>query len=129
MKRMMMGAAMVLLTLGAAQAQEKDRGTAEERAKVRTEHMVKDLGLDAGQTTKVEAINLKYAHQGEDLMVQRQAHSADMKGKGAGMRDARMAELKAVLSPEQYRKLEAAQEKMKEKRMEKRKELRKDRKQ
>ena len=129
MKRIVIGTALALLTLSAAQAQSKSRHTPEERAKAHTERMVKDLGLDADQTAEVEAINLKYAKQGDELRSQRQAQATDMKGKGAEMQDARMAEFKAVLTPEQYQKLEAAQATMKEKRMEKRKEMRGERKQ
>lgn len=129
MKRILIGTALALLTLGAAQAQNKDRGTPEERAKVHTERMVKNLGLDADQTAKVEAINLKYAQKGDDFKAERKADSEGMKGKGQTMWNERMAELKAVLTPEQYQKLEAAQEKMKEKRLERRQETQGERKQ
>lgn len=129
MKRMMIGMALVLFTLGAAHAQEKQQKTPAERAKYQTEHMTKELALDPDQVSKVQAINAKYAEKAQALRAERQANAAAMKGKGAAMMDARMAELNTVLTPEQYAKCEKNMEEMKAKRMEKRKQMKADDKQ
>ncbi len=125
MKRIMIGMALVLFTFGAANAQDKQQRTPAERAKNQTEHMTKELGLNADQAAKVEAINAKYAEKTEAIRAERKDKMAATKGKGAEVNDARMAELKNVLTPEQYAKCEKNMEEMKEKRMEKRKENRK----
>lgn len=126
MKRMMIGAALAVFTLGAAHAQDKRAMSPAERAKHQTERMTKELGLNDEQVAKVQAINVKYAEQAESVRNERKANAASTKGKGAEIQDARMADLKAVLDTEQYEKLVAKQEAMKERRMEQRKEKRQD---
>ncbi|MBL7953250.1 MAG: hypothetical protein JNM62_16200 [Flavobacteriales bacterium] len=120
MKKLMMIAVLAGMTV-AAQAQDKERKTPEERARMRTEHMTKDLGLSAEQATKVQAINLKYADQGEELRKEREADRAEARNDGKALHDAHDAEMKAVLTPEQYGKWQAKKAAMKTKRMEKRK--------
>ena len=122
MKRMMIGMALALFTLGAAHAQDKQQKTPEERAKNQTERMTTELGLNADQAAKVEVINLKYAQQADKLRAEHKADPTATKGKGSAMMDARMAELKGVLTPEQYAKHEKNVEAMKEKRKEEHKE-------
>ncbi|MBZ0205469.1 MAG: hypothetical protein K8H89_04035 [Flavobacteriales bacterium] len=126
MKRMMIGVALAVFTLGAAHAQDKQDMTPAERAKHQTERMTKELGLNAEQVTKVQAINAKYAEQAEAVRKERRANAESTKGKGAELQDARMEDLKAVLDAEQYEKLVAKQEAMKERRMEQRKGKRQD---
>ena len=72
MKKLMIIAALASMTV-AAQAQEKDRKTPQERAKLRTEHMTKELELSPEQQAKVEAINLKYADRVEAVRAEREA--------------------------------------------------------
>jgi Spy/CpxP family protein refolding chaperone len=120
MKKLMMIAVLVGLTV-AAQAQDKERKTPEERAQMRTEHMTKELGLSAEQAAKVQAINLKYADQGEELRKEREGDHAEARKDGKAMRDAHDAEMKAVLTPEQYTKWQEKKAAIKTKHMEKRK--------
>lgn len=128
MKRMMIGMAVTLFTMGAAHAQDKQQRPAAERAKQQTERMTKELGLNADQATKVDAINAKYAEKADAMRAERKEKIAETKGKGAELNEARMADLKEVLTPEQYAKLEknreAMQEKHQEKHQEKRQEMR-----
>ncbi|HPF91983.1 MAG TPA: hypothetical protein PLL57_15085 [Flavobacteriales bacterium] len=122
MKKLMMIAALAGMTV-AAQAQDHQKKSPEERARVRTEHMTKELGLSPEQVAKVEAINLKYADKGAELRKEREAERAEARKEGQEMRDAHEAEMKAVLTPDQYAKWMAKKEEMKEKRMEHRKDM------
>lgn len=124
MKQRTIIAALTLLIATGLQAQNKQphqERSAQERAKAHTERMSKDLGLNAEQTTRVEAINLKYAEQAEVLRKEREAERKEKDGRGKEVRDARDAELKAVLNSEQYEKMLAQREKMKEQRAQERK--------
>jgi len=109
-----------------AQAQEKERRSAQERAQLQTGRMTKDLGLTTMQASQVETINLKYAEQADALRAERQAakEKAPKEGKGKALAEAKDAELKAVLTPEQYAtwqvKKEAMMAKQKAKREQKR---------
>lgn len=122
----MIGLALALFTIGAAHAQAKQQRTPDDRAKRQTERMTEELGLNADQATRVEAINAKYAEKGQAMRIEHKEKMADMKGKGAELHDARMADMKAVLTTEQYAKWEKNMEAMKEKRVEKRKQLKAD---
>lgn len=123
MKQLLMTAMLAVMTV-VAQAQDKERKTPEERAKMRTEHMTEELGLSADQAARVEAINLKYAGQGEALRKQREVERAEARKNGKALRDAHDAEMKDALSTEQYAKWQAKKEAMKARRMEKRKAVR-----
>lgn len=127
MKKLMIIAALASMTL-AAQAQEKDKKTPQERAKMRTEHMAKELGLSPEQQAKVEAINLKYADQVEAVRSEREAERTAKREAAKAMHDAHDAEMKAVLTAEQYTKWVAKKQEAKAKHMEKRKRMREDRK-
>ena len=130
MKQRMMIAAFTLVIATGAQAQDKPARTPQERAKVQTERMTRDLALSTDQAAKVEAINLKYAEQAEVLRKEREAQRAAMEkeGRGKDMRTAREADMKAVLTPEQHAKWLAQREAMKEQHMQQRKESRDDQK-
>lgn len=121
MNKLLMVLAFAAATVGAL-AQDKNK-TPQERAHAQTERMTKDLGLSAEQATKLEAMNLKYAEQIDALRAEQQAQREAMRkeGKGKAMREAREAELKALLTPEQYTQWEVQREKMKELYKEKRK--------
>lgn len=102
--------AILALTTGAmAQQQEgKPKASPEERAEQQTKHMTSQLGLSPEQAAKVKEINLKYAQQqGEH----RGDHESMMK-----MTETKNAELKQVLTEEQYQKhMERSQQKMEKK--------------
>ena len=132
MKKLMMIAALALLTAAGANAQEmtdRERKSPAERATMQTERMVKELGLDADQAAKANAVNLKYADQAEQLRKERAAQMEKFKGQGKAMHAAHDGEMKGILSAEQYIKYQAFQEARKEKHKEKRKAARGDQKQ
>lgn len=125
MKKLMIGTALLVLGVS-AQAQEVQRKTSGERAEMRTERMTKDLGLNAEQAEQVKAINARYAEKHEAIRAEHKARAEANKSQRSEMHEARMADYKAVLTPEQYEKLVAQQAAMKEKHLEKRKEMRKE---
>lgn len=125
MKKMLLSLAMATMAVGAANAQDAvKKAPDQDRAEMRTEHMVKELGLNEDQTAKVKEINARY---GEKMQAMRQAQKAELtekRDKRAELEEARMTELKGVLTPDQYAKLEARQKEMRDKRMEHRQEMR-----
>ena len=102
-----------LRVAGAAGLDELKNTTPAERAKAQTFMMKGKLGLSEVQLPKIAAINEKYAQQMEPLI-------KGSEGPLMKMRDARSieaakeAELKTVLSPEQFTKFEAGKEEMKD---------------
>ncbi|MGV3638224.1 MAG: hypothetical protein ACO1NQ_11345 [Flavobacteriales bacterium] len=126
MKKLMIIAALASMTV-AAQAQEKARKTPEERAKARTERMTKELSLSPEQQAKVEAINLKYADQVEAVRAEHEAERTAKRDAAKAMHDAHDAEMKAVLTPDQYTKWVAQKEEARAKHHERRKQMREKR--
>jgi len=106
----------------AAQANEGKHGkghqTPEERAKKQTEMMKQQLQLNETQATQVEQINAKYAAQSDQL---KQEVKDKMKAQGSQ----KNAELKAVLTPEQYAKLEQIRKDRKEQMKSKKEQMKK----
>jgi len=121
MKKPLMIAALALLTAVGAIAQDKQPKTPQERAAAQTERMVKELELSPDQATKLGALNLKYAEQAEVMRQQEVADRGAKKAKGKEMRDARDADMKGLLSSEQYAKWQTQRDAAKEKHKEKRK--------
>ena len=77
--------------------------TPAERAKVQTELMKTRLGLTDAQTSKVAAINEKYAERMEPVI--KGAENPFLKVREVrDIEQAKEAELKGVLSPEQFQK-------------------------
>jgi hypothetical protein len=117
-------AVLLSCTLVQAQAPEEFKNTTpEQRAKLQTDLMKTKLQLNEEQTTKVGAINLKYAKQMEPVI-------KGSGGKLAKFREAKKvneqkeAELKQVLTTEQFNTYEKAKEDMKEEMKKKAKEKR-----
>ena len=133
MKKLMMIATLSLLTAASALAQEKTAPngskTPAERAKAQTERMVKELGLDAGQAAKAEAVNLKYAEQADQLRKEREAQIEKIKGEGKAMKEAHEGEMKSFLTAEQFTKYKTYHDARIEKQKKRRKAARGDRKQ
>ncbi len=118
----MFGTAVAALSFLSVNAQDPPKRSAGDRAEMRTEHMVKELGLNDDQAAKVKAINEKYAAKVDEMRKERKEEAGAKKGQWQEVEKARMAELKSVLTPDQYQKLEARQEEMKKERMERREE-------
>ena len=111
-------AAMSLLIVVAAGAQTEmeklKSSTPEERARLQTEMMKAKLGLTTDQTPKVAAINQKYAQRMEPIIKSQEGPLMRLRQ----MREvgqAKEAELKGVLSPEQFQKYLAEKQEMREK--------------
>lgn len=97
-----------------AQLDKLENTTPEQRAKALTEIMKVKLGLAPEQTTKIAALNLKYAQQMEPVIKGpsgRIMKAMEMRQ----INEKKEAELKALLSPEQFAKYEASKEEMREK--------------
>ena len=111
MKQLMMAAVLAVMTLG-AQAQDKahEKKSATERAAVRTERMAKELGLSADQQARVKELNLRYAKEAEvrhaDDQAKREVRHKEMRSR----KEAYDAELKGMVSDEQYVKWRKMQE-------------------
>lgn len=127
MKKLSITLAFALLVAGVANAQEGHTRTAAERAKAQTARMTGQLGLDAGEQERVAVINQAYAEKGAALRKARKAEAERSKGEFKELHNARMEELKQVLTPEQYTKLEALQQEKRKKRMERGKRMRQER--
>lgn len=78
-----------------------------DRAAHTTERMTKQLALTPEQTKQVSVMNVKYAQQADELQQVDKEHKAEMKEKLQGSME---AELKAILTPEQYGKWRELQE-------------------
>src|SRR5215510_14027603 len=88
--------------------------TPAERARLQTDMMKSKLSLTPDQTTKIAAINEKYAQQMEPIIKGQEGPLARMR-QMRQVSAAKEAELKSVLSPEQFQKYLAEREEMREK--------------
>lgn len=93
-----------------ANGQPQNR-TPEERAKRQTDMIVEATGCDAATKTKVEAISLKYAKEMTALFEKGQDREA-MREPLKELRDKQEAELKGVLTADQFAKYKAKLEEM-----------------
>lgn len=93
---------MAFLIATSVSAQEK-RKTPEERAKAQSEAMKKNLGLNEEQTIALEEINLRFAKEVEAKR-EMNGNSNEKVEIPQEIRDARNAEIKTVLTPDQYEK-------------------------
>jgi hypothetical protein len=97
-----------------AQMDKLKQSTPQERARIQTDMMKAKLGLSPDQLTKVAAINEKYAQHMQPIIQSSEGPFMRMRQ----MREvstAKEAELKGVLSPDQFQKYLAEKEEMKEK--------------
>jgi len=106
--------AVLLVTASAwAQLDKLKDTTPGERAKAQTMMMHSRLGLTAEQTSKVAAINQKYAEKMEPVIKGSGGPLVKMR-EVKDIEEQKDAELKQVLSPEQFEKFLAAKEQMRE---------------
>ena len=88
--------------------------TPAERAKAQTAMMKTKLGLSEAEAAKVGPINLKYAERMEPIIKGSEGPLIRMKSM-RGVEEAKEAELKGVLTADQFTKFEASKEEMMEK--------------
>jgi len=85
-----------------------------ERARLQTDMMKKKLGLSPQQTTQVGAINEKYAQQMQPVLTSSEGPFMKMR-QVRQIGDAKEAELKQVLTPDQFQKYLVERQEMREK--------------
>ena len=111
---MVLGFSVLLVaTLAIAQMEELKNSTPEERATLQTDWMKTNLSLDEKATEAVSAINLKYAKETQALM----DSGGPKLGKMMTFRrnsDAKDAEMRALMTPEQYSQYEQKKTQMEE---------------
>jgi hypothetical protein len=108
----------LLFTFNIICAQKKTSYTPEERAGKLTEWMKTNLQLNDDQVTQVQDINLKYANKTQGLQTQ----SMSRKEKMQNLKDndkAKDAELKNVLTTDQYNSYQAKKEEIRKQMKEK----------
>jgi len=106
--------ALLLAAAASAQDLQKLAGTTPaQRAAVQTEFMRTRLGLSETQQQKIAALNLKYAEQMQPIL---QGSDGPLMKMAAARRvdEAKDAELRGVLQPEQYQKYLAAKEELRQ---------------
>jgi Spy/CpxP family protein refolding chaperone len=87
--------------------------TPKERAAAQTMMMAKKLDLTAAQKPKIEAINQKYAERMEPVLKGSEGPMVKMRS-ARDIESQKEAELKEVLTPEQFSKFLADKEQMRE---------------
>ena len=107
MKKVFVISIMLLATITLATAQQRQQMSAEERAKVQTERMVKLLTLTADQKTKVQAIDLELSKETSTRM---QNNQGDRRAVMQEIDKKRDEKYKAVLTADQFKKYLADKE-------------------
>lgn len=115
MKKLMLCAAVITMSLTAVQAQEASRQASQDRVELLNDKMIKGLGLTDDQAAKVKDINARYKGQFEAMREENAKGTKERSAERKELGKQLMTEYKAVLTPEQYTKVEA---KFKEKRAE-----------
>ncbi|MDR0230746.1 MAG: DUF4890 domain-containing protein [Dysgonamonadaceae bacterium] len=93
-----------VINVSAQNPNRKSRMTAEERAAKRTEMMTKQLDLTEDQQAKIKEINLKHFQERPNHQRQVREERRQNRENMRSQMTARDAELKEVLTPEQYEK-------------------------
>ena len=96
-----------------AQLEQLKNTTPEQRAKMQTDLMKSKLGLTPEQTATIGAINEKYAQRMEPIIKGSEGPFTRMR-QMRQVSEAKEAELKATLSPDQFQKYLAEKEEMRE---------------
>jgi hypothetical protein len=113
-----LGVAAILFLAGArealAQGEKLRETTPEQRAQYQTDFMKSKLNLTPEQTTKVSDINLKYAKRMDPVIKSSEGSLVRMR-QARAINAEKDTELKGVLTPDQWQKLEAAREEMRQK--------------
>jgi Spy/CpxP family protein refolding chaperone len=104
------------LTFTTVSAQEKEKRTPQERATMLTERMDKALVLTADQKGKISELNLGVALKNERIRKDASLTKDKKKEALEANKATRDYNLKMILTPEQYAKVEKMQAKMQERR-------------
>ncbi len=106
MKKLFVITVMFLATVSfaTAQQQQRERPSAEERAKTQTERLEKLVTLTADQKTKIQAINLDLAKKMDTQMQNNSGNREVMREKMQEIDKTRDAKYKEVLTADQFKK-------------------------
>jgi hypothetical protein len=114
-----LGIAVFLLVGATALAGELDQlknTSPAERAAAQTMMMKSKLGLTDDQVSKIRALNLKYAEQMQPIIVGSEGPLMKMRD-ARNVEEQKEAELKGLLTPDQFQKFQTMKEEMREKLM------------
>ena len=100
---------LLLIAFNITHAQKKTSSTPEERAAKLTAWMQSNLQLNDDQVTRVQTINLKYANKNQGLQTQTMSRKQKMQELNDNDK-AKDAELKDVLTTDQYNIYQAKKE-------------------
>src|SRR5262245_37492660 len=103
-------------TAFAADLDELKSTTPAERAKAQTAMMKAKLGLTDDQVSKIGAINLKYAEQMQPIINGTEGPLMKMRD-ARNVEDQKEAELKGILTPDQFQQFQTMKEEMRDKLM------------
>ncbi|MDR1172463.1 MAG: hypothetical protein LBL24_08430 [Bacteroidales bacterium] len=104
MKKLFVLSIMLVASITLATAQQRQRQTAEERAKSQTARLDKLVTLTADQKTKIEAIDLDLAKQMDSKIQGNQGDRDAMRTAMQELDKTRDTKYKAVLTDEQFKK-------------------------
>jgi hypothetical protein len=93
------------------------KSTPQERATLQTMFMKSKLGLSEDQASKVSALNLKYAEKAEPIIKGDSGVFAKRREMNE-VQDEKDAELKGILTPDQFAKYEASRDELRDKMLE-----------
>jgi hypothetical protein len=88
--------------------------TPQERARMQTEFMASRLGLTQDQTRAIGDLNLKYAQRMEPIIKGSEGPFMKLR-QMREINEEKEAELKGILSPDQFQKYQASREEMRQK--------------
>lgn len=127
MKKLLLAALALLLTIGSTMAQEgklsgKTKKTPEERSEAFTRKMTKQLSLDQAQQERVKVVNLERFKRIEEAKAATVSNKKEVAAKVKEINEAYNANMKSVLSAEQFSKFMEMKEEMKGRAFKKRQE-------
>lgn len=107
MKKIIVGAFMLVFAAAGAQAQEhQSEGKQHHQKRSHHRQSLQQLGLSEDQKTKFKALNDDYRKQMETLKKQDDITVKDWKGKMKSLKDEHQAKVQNLLTPEQKAKME-----------------------
>lgn len=99
-------------------AQDASKKSAEERAKLHTERMTKELKLTKDQIAAVSKLNLTIASKKDEIRANQELTKEQKQDALKKLDESRMGRLESLLTADQFKKVKEHQEKMLEQRKE-----------
>jgi len=104
--------------IGTSYAQETPKKSAEERAKLHTERMTKELKLSKDQIAAVTKLNLTIASKKDEIRANTALTKEQKQDALKKLDDSRMGRLESILTEDQFKKVKEHHEKMLERKQE-----------